>query len=107
MVESTCQIVQNLKNSEKDIRIIRCNDSGENKALEKRMNSSNWKMGIKFEYPGRDTPQRNSLAEVTFHTIASQRRAMLNAANVLREFRFTLWRQAFKKAILLDGLSII
>jgi hypothetical protein len=100
MVESTCQIVQNLKNSEKDIRIIRCNDSGENKALEKRMNSSNWKMGIKFEYPGRDTPQRNSLAEVTFHT-------MLNAANVLREFRFTLWRQAFKKAILLDGLSII
>jgi hypothetical protein len=25
-------------------------------------------MGIQFEYTGRNTPQRNSLAEVTFHT---------------------------------------
>jgi hypothetical protein len=57
------------------------------------MNSSDWKMGIKFEYTGRDSPQRNSLAEVAFHTIASQGRAMLNAANVPREFRFMLWRK--------------
>jgi hypothetical protein len=56
MVEPTCQLVQNLKNTGKDIRILRCNDGGENKALENRMNSSDWKMGIKFEYNGRDTP---------------------------------------------------
>jgi hypothetical protein len=71
MVEPTCQLVQNLKNKGKDIRIIRCNDGGENAALEKQMNSSDWKMGIKFEYTGRNTPQHNSLAEVAFHTIAS------------------------------------
>jgi hypothetical protein len=45
MVEPTCQLVQNLKNTGKDIRIIQCNDGGENKALENRMNSSDWKMG--------------------------------------------------------------
>jgi hypothetical protein len=49
-----------------------------------QMNSSDWKMGITFEYTGRDTPQRNSLAEVAFHTIASRGRAMQNAANVPR-----------------------
>ncbi len=56
---------------------------------------------------GCDTPQRYSLAEVSFHTIASQGRDMLNAANVLREFRFMLWREAFKMAPLLNGLSIL
>jgi hypothetical protein len=65
------------------------------------MNSSDWKMFIKFEYTGRDTPQR------AFHVIASRGRAMLNAANVPREFRFMLWREAFKTATLLDGMSII
>jgi hypothetical protein len=71
------------------------------------MNSSDWKMGKTFEYTGHDTPQRNSLAEVAFHTIASRGRAMLNSANVPREFRFMLWREAFKTASLLDGMSII
>jgi hypothetical protein len=40
MVEPTCQLVQNLKNTGKDIRIIRCNDVRENKALENPMNNS-------------------------------------------------------------------
>jgi hypothetical protein len=77
------------------------------KALENCMNSTDWKMGIKFEYTGRDTPQRNGLAEVAFHTIAFCGRAMLNAANVLREFRFMLWREEFKTATLLNGMSMI
>jgi hypothetical protein len=71
------------------------------------MNRSDWKMGIKFEYTGRNTPQRNSLAEVAFHTIASRGRAMLNTATVPREFRFMLWREAFNMATLLDSMSII
>jgi hypothetical protein len=53
----------NLKNSGKDISIIRCNDGGKNKA---RINSSDWKMGIKFQYTGYDTPQRNSVAKAAF-----------------------------------------
>jgi hypothetical protein len=56
MVKPMCQLVQNLRNTGKDIGIIRCDNGGENKALENRMNSSDWKMGIKFE---------------SFHTIAS------------------------------------
>jgi hypothetical protein len=40
MVEPTCQLVQNLRNTGKDIRIIRCNNGGENKALENRVKKS-------------------------------------------------------------------
>jgi hypothetical protein len=32
---------------------------------------------------------------------------MLNAANVPKELRFMLWREAFKTATLVDGMSII
>jgi hypothetical protein len=89
MIEPTRQLVQNLKSTGKDIRIIRCDDGGEKKALKNRMNSSDWKMGIKFEHTGRDTPQRNIFAEVAFHTM------------------LRIQRKAFKTATLLDGMSII
>jgi hypothetical protein len=90
MVEPTCQLLQKLKQSGKEINIIRCDDGGENKALEHQMKSSDWKINIKFEYTGRNTPQRNSLAKVAFHTIASRGRTIMNAANVPRKFRFIL-----------------
>jgi hypothetical protein len=50
------------------------------------MKSLDWKLDIKFEYTGQDTPQRNSLAKVAFHTIASRGRPIMNAANVYFDF---------------------
>jgi Reverse transcriptase (RNA-dependent DNA polymerase) len=107
MVEPTCELIQSWKNSGKSIKYIRCDDGGENKALEKRLKSSDWKINIKFEYTGRDTPQRNSLAEVAFYVIANRGRAIMNAANVPRHFRYILWREAFQTATYLDGLIIM
>jgi hypothetical protein len=78
-----------------------------NIALEKRLKSSDWKSDIVLEYTGRDTPQRNSLAEVSFHTLASRGRAVKNDAQVPNDFRYILWQEAFRTATLLDGLTII
>jgi hypothetical protein len=71
------------------------------------MNSSDWNMDIQFEFTLRDTLQLNSLTKVAFPTIPSRGRAMLNAANFPREFRYMLWSEAFQTATILDGLSII
>jgi hypothetical protein len=71
------------------------------------LKSSDWKSDIVFEYTGRDTPQRNSLVEVSFHTLASRGRAVMNDAQVPNELRYILWREAFRTATLLDGLTII
>jgi len=107
MVEPTCEVVNKWINSGINVNTIRCDDGGENKALEKRLNSSDWKLHLKFEYTGRNTPQRNHLAEVAFHTIANRGRAMMNHANVPRKYRFILRREAFKTATDLDGLVVV
>jgi Reverse transcriptase (RNA-dependent DNA polymerase)/Zinc knuckle len=107
MIEPTCKLIYTLKEAGKNINIIRCDDGGENKALEQRINSSDWKLNVKFEYTGRDTPQRNSLAEVAFHTLASRGRAIMNAANIPKALKFLLWREAFQTVTLLDNLTVI
>jgi hypothetical protein len=64
-------------------------------------------LNLKFEYAGTDTPQRNHLAEVAFHTIANRGRAMMNHASVPRKYRFILWSEAFKTETDLDGQVVI
>jgi hypothetical protein len=42
-----------------------------------------------------------------FFVIANQGRAMISVANIPRDLRQTLWREAFKAATLLYGLAIM
>jgi hypothetical protein len=72
MVEPTCEQFQKWKqNGGKAVTHLRLDNAGENKLLQKRCESSNWKFDIKFKYTARDTPQQNSLAKVGFATIAN------------------------------------
>ena len=54
-------------------------NAGENKALQKRMKSHDWKelSEIECEFTARDTPQQNSLAERAIDTVMSRARAMM------------------------------
>jgi hypothetical protein len=64
-------------------------------------------MPIKFEFTGRDTPQRNYLAEVGLATIASRGQAIMSAAAIQKELRLTFWREAFQTSTYLDGLVLV
>jgi hypothetical protein len=64
-------------------------------------------LDIEFEFTGRDTPQRNHLAELGFATLANRGRAILGRANIPFAIRHLLWREAFKTVTLLDGLQVI
>jgi hypothetical protein len=76
--------------------------------LEKKLKGPNWKLDNAFEYTGHDTRQRNSLAEVVFHTIASRGREIMNdAPRVRTKFRYLLWREAFRTAAMLVNFTII
>jgi hypothetical protein len=59
--------------------------------LKNRLHSVDWKLPIKFKFTGRDTPQRNYLAEVGVATIAARGRAMMSAAKVPKELRQIFW----------------
>ena len=104
MIEPTAELLHKMKLQDRAPKTIRMDNAGENKKLHQRMDSKDWKLGIKVEYTARNTPQQNSLAEVGFTTLTGRGRAMLDAANVPDYYRHVLIPEALKTATLLDGL---
>jgi hypothetical protein len=104
MVEPTCEQFKKWAHANKALQVVRMDNAGENKLLQKRSESKDWQLGITFEYTARDTPQQNSLAEVGFATLTNRGRAMMHKANIPMEVRPKVWTEAFKTATLLDGL---
>ena len=107
MVEPTCELFQKWKAAGIPVRILRMDNAGENKLLEQRCNSADWKFDIKFEYTARDTPQQNHLAEIGFAVLANRGRALMADANAPLKERYLIFGEAFKTATLLDGLTVI
>jgi hypothetical protein len=69
------------------VLIIRQDNTGENKKLEKRLHSADWKLPVKMEYTAANTPQQNAPVEVEFTYLAAKARAAMHAAEVLRNRR--------------------
>jgi hypothetical protein len=93
-----------MENKGLTVEYVRCDEGGENIALQRRLKRSLWKMQPKFEFTGRNTPQRNHLAEISFQVLANRGRAMLENVRVPKAYRYLLWREAFKTATTLDSL---
>ena len=74
MVEPTCEQLHKWQQSNIGITHLRLDNAGENKLLQTRCASKDWKMNCEFEFTARDTPQQNSLAEVGFATRTADRR---------------------------------
>jgi hypothetical protein len=106
MIEPTCEKLLNLKEENKTVKYIRCDNGGENQGLKNNLNSVDWKLPIRFEFAGRDTTQRNYLAEVGLATTAARGKAMMSAAKVRKEFCQFFWREAFQTSTYSDGLIL-
>ena len=87
------------------VKFIRQDNAGENRSLQNRCSSSDWKLEADFEYTAKETPQQNSLAENAFTIIAAMARALLNAANVPMEERYRLFPEAANTVTKLDWLQ--
>jgi hypothetical protein len=57
MVEPTCVKLDKWRQAGLPVSFIRLDNAGENKKLKEHAESSNWKLGITFEFTARDTPQ--------------------------------------------------
>jgi hypothetical protein len=61
MVEPTCMLFEKWRQDGKPVKYLRLDNAGENIGLQKRSDSADWKLNIKFEYTAADTPQQNHL----------------------------------------------
>eukprot|EP00957_Ditylum_brightwellii_P144151 10983086-Ditylum_brightwellii.AAC.1 len=50
MIEPTCKQLYKWKAGKKAVKYLECNNTGENRALEKKYKSADWKLNMKFDY---------------------------------------------------------
>ena len=87
------------------VKIIRCDNAGENKVLERESDKN--ELGIIFEYTAPGTPQQNAVVEIAFVTVMGRARAMMNHAGFTMAMRQQLWCEARQTAILLDNILVL
>jgi hypothetical protein len=84
MVEETCEQLHRWKVSGRGAKIIKLDNAGENKFLQQKSQSADWKLKVNFEFTARGTPaQQNHLAaELGSAHLANYGRALMAQANV-------------------------
>jgi transposase InsO family protein len=96
-VELLINLLKDLKSKhDKTVKLIRCDNAGENKSLQKLCEQEG--LGIQFEYTAPGTPQLNGRVERKFATLYGRVRAMLNGARLTKELRNGLWTEAARTA---------
>jgi hypothetical protein len=86
---------------------MRRDNAGENKTLEKSLQSADWKLLVKMEYTAANTPQQNALVEVKFTYLAAKARAAMHAAAVPRDRRLDFFPEVIMTMDKQDWLKLI
>ena len=101
LTDTMIEFILELKNKEDvEVKIIRCDNSGENNAFEKECKRRG--LGITFEYTAPDTPQQNGRVERKFATLYARVRSMSqNVEDPIMRDR--LWAEAANTATVCDN----
>jgi len=93
-----------LKTENKEIKYIRCDNSGENTKLREEIETEGY--NIVFEFTAPDTPQQNGIVERAFATLYGRVRAMLRSSGLDQNFKNGLWAECAATATLLDNILV-
>ena len=107
MIKPACDQINRWKQQGKAVKILRCDNGGENIALEKQCNGNDYNLNVKFEFTAQNIPQQNAPVEKGFDTLYGRGRAIMIAANIPEQLRYVLFREAFKHATNMDNLTVI
>jgi hypothetical protein len=72
MVEPTCELFHRWKEHNKAVKYLRMDNAGENKTLQLRANSKDWKLDLDCEFTARDTPQQNHMVELGLSDVSNK-----------------------------------
>ncbi len=106
-IESMCQQIQAQTARGHPVLIMRQDNAGENKKLEKQLHIADWKLPVKMEYTAANTPQQKAHVEVKFTYLASKARAAMHDAEVPRNWRLGFFPEVIMTMTKLDWLKLI
>lgn len=95
------ELVIQLKALKYDVKYLRCDDGGENKALE----SFCAEQGIALEKTAANTPQQNGVVERKLTVLIQRAHAQMRAANFDEDARNMLWAEAINTANDMENIS--
>jgi hypothetical protein len=107
MVEPACELLNKWKNNGKTVKYLRMDNAGENKILQQRAASKDWKLDLTCEFTARNTPQQNHTVELGLSDVSSKGLAVMIAAHVPLKERYLLYHKAFEYVTNTDGLRVI
>ena len=87
-----------------DVRIIRCDNAGENKSFEEA--SKREGLNIKFEYTAVNTPQQNGRVERKLQTLYGRLRATLLGCGIEMPIRNRLWPECANTLTDMDNILV-
>jgi hypothetical protein len=102
-----CQCIEAQTTRGYPVLIMRQDNAGENKKLEKRIHGADCKLPVKMEYPAANTPQQNALVEVKLTYLAAKARAAMHADEVPRNRRLEFFPEVIMTMTKLDWLKLI
>jgi hypothetical protein len=76
MVEPTCEMLHKWKTNGKAVKYLRMDNAGENKSLQQRAASNDWKLDLTCEFTARNTPQQNHTVELGLADVSNKGRAV-------------------------------
>ena len=86
------------------VKILRCDNAGENKVLERESDKND--LGNIFEYTTPGTPQKKGVVERAFVTVMGRASAIMNHAGFKMAKRQQLWCETAQTATLLDNILV-
>jgi hypothetical protein len=95
------------KTNGKAVKYLRLDNAGENKSLQQRAASNDWKLNLTCEFTARNTPQQNPTVELGLADVSNKGRAVMIATNVPLQNRYLLYHKAFEYVTDTDGLRVI
>ena len=107
IVEPTWEIFENWRQNVHPVKFIQCDSGGENVNIESRAKRKDWNLNLEFEYTGKDTLQRNHMAELGLATIGGRGREMMHYANVPMEDRYMVCKEALMTETRLYGPIVV
>jgi hypothetical protein len=87
----TKTLLTDLKIADQNVRFIRCDNAGKNMTIKNDPEIKSF--GVKFEFSGLRSPQRNRNVERKFQTLYVRIWSMLNGADLEGELRDEIWAE--------------
>ena len=102
-----CRLLSHWKSIDIPVKVLRCDNAGENRKLEDATRAKKYQLGITFEYAIRATPEQNSRVEKSIDTAYNRTKACIVFAHLPDKIKPLVVRECITQVTNVSNLRIM